>query len=45
MVFRYEMELLVERSGMIINRIYGNYDESALGIDDPWTIYIIQKKV
>src|SRR6185312_8747329 len=34
-IFPRELRLLLERNGLLIDRLYGNYDGSALGPDSP----------
>jgi ubiquinone/menaquinone biosynthesis C-methylase UbiE len=42
-VFRYEMEMLLEKAGFIIKNIYGFYDKSDFRYDSKRMIFIAQK--
>ncbi len=43
-IFRYEMELLLERSGFTVENIYGYYDKSPFKHDSRRMIFLARKK-
>src|SRR6185437_5634640 len=43
-IFPRELQLLLERNGFVIDKLYGNYDGSALGIDSPRMIASCRRK-
>ncbi|MGH1365318.1 MAG: class I SAM-dependent DNA methyltransferase [Calditrichia bacterium] len=43
-IFRYEMELLLERSGFVVEEIYGYYDKSPFKHDSRRMIFLARKQ-
>lgn len=43
-VFRYEMELLLEKAGFTVEKIYGHYDKSEFSYNSRRMIFVARKK-
>jgi SAM-dependent methyltransferase len=42
-VFRYEMQYLLEKHGFVVETVYGDYDKTIFGPDSPQMIFLCKK--
>jgi len=43
-IFRYEMQFMLEKHGFEVIEFYGNYDKSPFKVDSPQMIYVCKKR-